>query len=82
MDPIQPDLTKIMNEIGRRIGSAIKEHGNYGFALFVFTMDVNDYGHGNLNYISNANREDMIVALKEFIARQEGRYQEPQATGQ
>jgi hypothetical protein len=30
-------------------------------------------GEGRMNYISNANREDMVVALKEFIAASEGR---------
>lgn len=39
-----------------------------GFALFVFDMNA----PGRMNYISNARREDMLVAMKEFIARNEG----------
>ena len=40
---------------------------NTGITLFVF-----DFGDGgNLGYISNATRADMIEALREFLAKQE-----------
>jgi hypothetical protein len=29
-----------------------------------------------MNYVANVDREDMLVAMKEFIARNEGRYEE------
>jgi hypothetical protein len=39
----------------------------YGFALFIFS-----YGeHGDMFYLSSAQRADMIETLKEFIAKQE-----------
>lgn len=41
-----------------------------GFALLVFDME----SEGYMSYISNAKREDMLVAMKEFIARHEGTY--------
>lgn len=44
-----------------------------GFCLFMF-----DFGDkGRMNYVSNAKREDMITAMKEFIANAEGRMHEP-----
>ncbi len=42
-----------------------------GFCLFVFEFGKIDAGR--VNYISNANRADMIVAVKEWLARAEGR---------
>lgn len=41
-----------------------------GFALLVFPL--NDQG-GFMNYISNAQRDDMLTAMREFIATSEGR---------
>ena len=46
-----------------------------GFALLVFPFGQPNGEHRS-NYISNANREDMIATLKEFVARAEGRFQE------
>jgi hypothetical protein len=40
-----------------------------GVALLVF-----EFGDAKrINYISNAEREDMLIAMKEFVARNEGR---------
>jgi hypothetical protein len=47
----------------------------YGFVLLTF-----EFGHtdnGLVNYVSNANREDMLTAMREWIARAEGRVLEP-----
>lgn len=44
---------------------------NDGFCLLVFAFD--DEPGKRMNYISNANREDMITAMKELIANMEGR---------
>jgi hypothetical protein len=46
-----------------------------GFALLIFK-----FGQGadhRCNYVSNAEREDMLATMKEFIAHAEGRYAEP-----
>jgi hypothetical protein len=42
-----------------------------GFAVLLFPFG--DDPKGRVNYISNANRADMLCAMKEFIARAEGR---------
>ena len=47
----------------------------YGVALMVFDLSKpeNAGKAGRVNYICNADRASMILALKEFIARHEGR---------
>lgn len=45
-----------------------------GWALLVFPFDCPP--GARTNYISNANRSDMINSMKEFIARAEGRIQD------
>ena len=69
--PMDEEIRKVSNDIGRLIGGVLPPE--YGFALLVFGL--ND-APGRMNYISNANREDMLAALKELIARFEGRYTE------
>lgn len=77
--PIEPALKELMNDIGKILGRAIAEHTHtapgerYGFALFMFGLAGDELSR--MNYICNCNRQDMLTALKEFIARAEGRYQ-------
>lgn len=66
--PIEGKHRKLMNRVARALDKRFK---GYGFALFVFDFDRTD-GGGRVNYISNGRREDMIVAVKEWIARAEG----------
>lgn len=75
--PVEPKYREQMNELGRLINEFFNPDGNKktGFALFVFPFGQGDDHRSN--YISNANREDMLATLKEFIARAEGRYVEP-----
>lgn len=68
-EQIQPDLIIKMNQIGRALASIFKP---YGFMLLVFKRNSSE-PDDRMNYISNAKREDMIVAMKEFIAKCEGR---------
>lgn len=53
-----------------RVGE--KQHG---FIVMMFPFDeLGSEGKGRVNYISNANREDVLVMLKEQIAHFEGRH--------
>ena len=38
-----------------------------GFALLLFDFETSGTEQGRLNYVSNAQRKDMIKALEEFI---------------
>lgn len=42
-----------------------------GFALLIFPFD--DGIDGRIDYVSNAARPEMLIAMKEFIANNEGR---------
>lgn len=61
-------MEKINREVGYLIGRVIEESGSkFGFALFMFS-----FGDGaEMTWISNANRNEMITAMKEFIAKVE-----------
>ena len=75
--PVQEHLRRAMNILGGMIDNAINPDGvkRNGFALLAFPFGQPDDEHW-ANYISitNANREDMLATMKEFIARAEGRY--------
>jgi hypothetical protein len=57
-----------MNRVAQALGETFK---GYGFALLVFRFGAEE--KGRMNYISNAERADMVVALKELISILEGR---------
>ena len=60
------DAEKMLNEIGALLRSACPP--GYGFSLLIFSFGEG----GNLFYTSNAQREDMIRAMQEFIAKFRG----------
>jgi hypothetical protein len=78
-------MTKEMNAIARVLDETLNGdpatrgpgERKTGFALLVFPFCQPNDEH-RANYISNANREDMIAIMKEFIARAEGRYHDVQ----
>jgi hypothetical protein len=79
--PIEPRLIGDMNSLARAVdevlnGEAKGKDRDYGFILMVFPFN----GHeGRANYISNANRADVVTMLKEQLARFEG---QPEMRGQ
>src|SRR4029077_4314388 len=62
-----PDPDQIagqMRDLGERIGEGLPP--GYGFLLMIF-----NFGEGgNMFYISNGEREDMMKAMREFIQKQ------------
>lgn len=73
------DTEKFMDALGGAIDDVLKEkcHKRMGFALFVFEFNE----PGITNYISNAERESMIEALKETIERLENNEDIPTPVG-
>lgn len=64
-DYLRPDVREAANTFASVIDSMLP--AGKGFALLIF-----DFGeNGHMNWISNAEREDMIKAMKEFVARHE-----------
>lgn len=72
IDPIEPKYKTTMNDIAHILDDILNgdtRPKTHGFVLLMF-----EFGHDkNMNYISNADRQDMISALKELVARFEGR---------
>ena len=62
--PVPPNVKKILNDMGKTIGGAMPP--GYGFALLIFT--VGDAGF--MTYISNCEREDILMAMQEFMREQ------------
>lgn len=74
-DPIPPELINTMQAVADLLKDVFEP---LGFTLLVFDMG----DSGRMNYISSAKREDMITAMKEFIAHHEGRIQPSTETKQ
>lgn len=73
--PIEPKVRTVMNALAHAISGAINpKDNNWGFVLLVFPWG--DKPDNRMNYISNGDRDDVIASMKEFIARNEGRYHE------
>lgn len=78
--PIEPRNHQLMNSMAAGIddvlnGDKTGADREWGFVLLVFPFHGAD---GRANYISNANRADIVVLLKEQLARFEG---QPEMTG-
>lgn len=59
------EIEGLLNEIGKSLGKKMPK--GWGFNLLLFS-----FGEGGaMFYISNAQRPDMIAAMKEFIGKQE-----------
>lgn len=77
-DPIQQKYRALMNATAEgldKIFNGDAQPKKVGFVLLSFEFDKVE--GGRVNYISNADRADMIAAIKEWLARAEGRYAEP-----
>lgn len=66
---------RLMQVLGKTLDEVLE---GCGFALLVFEFDK----PAAVNYISNAERPDMLLAMKEFIARSEGRMHDAPASHQ
>lgn len=77
-EAIAEDQRDLMNRIAAGLdlafnGECKPAERKVGFVLLSFNFGQMD--GGRVNYISNAKRDDVLAALKEFLARAEGRYQ-------
>ncbi len=71
--PIEPRYASQMNALGHALDTALNKGKlparDTGFVLLVFPLHDHE---GRCNYISNGQREDVIVLLREQLARFEG----------
>lgn len=64
-DPIPEDLREVMNDIAGMLDGAIKEHADRPMGFLLLTFDFGE--NGTLSYISNAQRDDILSLLEEFL---------------
>lgn len=64
----------MMNAIAKTLDDVFNPGETRKVAFVVLTAKFGDYEGGRVNYISNADRTDIITMMKETIARFEGRY--------
>lgn len=71
--PVLGPMEETCQGVGRVIGKVLEDHAHthphaprVGFALLMFTFGK----PGWMTYVSNADREDIIKAMYEFIAKQ------------
>lgn len=80
-DPIQPQYRDSMNALAKGIDAALNGKPKPGrkrkVGFILLTAEFGKIDNGRVNYISNGERADMIAMLREYLARIEGRYQEP-----
>lgn len=81
-DPISPEFYDSMNNLAGGLDSILNPDGKkcVGFALLTYKFGEEIRGTGRVNYIGNGARADVLIALKELVARWEGRYSEPEKT--
>lgn len=71
----------LMRNLARALDTALNgpdkgDARKVGFALLTYDFGEDIKGTGRVNYVGNGEREDVLIALKELIARWEGRYVE------
>ena len=72
-DPIEAEFRELMNRLAEMLDNFFNADPKFpkvGFTLLTFNFGDN----AKVNYISNADRADMLATMKAFIARAEGRY--------
>lgn len=72
MVDIEPEYKERMNLLAQILDEALEG------AAFVLVV----YGDKRMNYISNCEREDVILSMREFVARSDGRLMDGTDTAQ
>jgi hypothetical protein len=61
------DVTDRMQELARTVETILP--AGTGFVVLAFDLGIST---GRLEYVSNSQRQDVVKAMKEFIAKTEG----------
>lgn len=79
-DPIEESQRERMNILAGMLDEFFNGDGQkcVGFALLIYNFGEDIAGTGRVNYIGNGRRAEVLTALKELVARWEGRYAEPE----
>ena len=64
----EQEASAVLQDIARDIKATLPD--NMGFAVLAYEFNEDDKGERKMLYVSNSNREDVILAMTEFIKRQ------------
>jgi hypothetical protein len=81
-DPIEDVYHAKMNQLAQLLDHMFNgdEVRTTGFVLLVFPLGEHETGEHRCNYISNADRSDIITLMKESLAYFEGQSDTPKGT--
>jgi hypothetical protein len=82
-DPIPESQRRMMNTMAQALDEAFNgdvRPKKVGFALLIYNLGEQLEGTGRINYIGNGRRDEVLTALKELVARWEGRYSKTDTT--
>lgn len=65
--PIPEDLQGVMNSIGHTLAEVISENADNPSCFLLMIFDIGE--NGTMSYISNAQREDVLALMEEFIEK-------------
>jgi hypothetical protein len=72
-EEISREYRRAMNELARDLDAIFNGTRKGKDRNVCFTLLITDFNKGNrVNYISNGEREDIVVMLKEILARFQG----------
>lgn len=75
-DPISPQYRQRMQDLARWIDNGLNVDGQKTLAFVLLVAEFGKAEGGRVNYVSNAERADVLAMMREYIARAEGRYVE------
>lgn len=64
----EQEASAVLQDIARDIKATLPD--NMGFAVLAYEFNKDEDGERKMLYVSNSNREDVILAMTEFIKRQ------------
>jgi len=68
---IDPKHLQTMAELGQLLDLALNPNGERNLCFCLLITEFGDNPDAKMNYLSNGAREDMVEALREFLARVE-----------
>lgn len=81
-DPIQEQYRQRMTRLAKQIDEGLNGRRRPGkkpvLGFILLTAEFGKIEGGRVNYISNGERADMIAMMREYLARLEGRYVDPE----
>lgn len=66
--PIPEEIKRPANQVAQYLGAELPK--GWGFGLVLFEYNSTPEAQGALMWLSSGSREDMVLAMQEFVRRQ------------